>query len=258
MKKLSILFLAIGCLGIINSQAPLAVPTYDFTYYVQGEGGANGLTVTYNPTNQYYYCIQAGNAGYPLEVFNSTGMSLYTTNAKNDTRGFWYNAKLKCFEGTMYTGGTFKMYLDGSGFPSYAEFPKNSSAFVPPNEQTQTVCNVAKSEMYLYSYADNAIFVYNQKNNKLKKKLSIKNCPTGWENINPYAIIYTGHKNYEFGLYDFVNYRILFFNSKAEYTSSCEMSLDAPYTEVFRVSFANDRVFLYDGDLRSWTAYKLF
>lgn len=234
----------------------MSSPRYDFTYYVQGEGGANGLTVTYNPDKGYYYCIQAGNADYPLEVFNANGEAIYATSAKRDTRGFWYNGKTKCFEGTMYMGGTFKELVDANGYPTNPILQSNSMNFVPPTDQSQVVCNVAKGEMY--SYNNGVIYVYSQKNNKLKKQIPIKNSPVKADYFNPYAMMYTGYKNYEFGLYDIVNMKILFFNSKGVYAQSLQMPFDAPVIEWFRIGFANDRVFIYDGEYRAWYCYRIF
>ncbi len=257
MKKITLGILFIAFTVALNAQKkPLANPTLDITYFVQGEGGANGLTVVYNPDNGYYYAIQAGNAGFPLEMFNSKGENIYSTTAKKDCRGFWYNPKLKCFEGTMYMGGTFKMYLDGSGFPTNAIMLGNSMDFVPPSEQVQTVCDVKKGEMYCYE--SGTIHVFNQKTNKKKKKITLKNCPVSWDYVNPYAMFFTGYKNYEFGLYDVVNMKVLLFNAKGVYTESVQMPFDVPQIEWFRLGFTNDRVFLYDGDYRAWYGYKIF
>jgi hypothetical protein len=257
MRKTALIILFFGV--VLSTQAqkqPILKPSYDFTYFVKGDGGANGLTVTYNPDKGYYYCVQAGNADFPLEVFTSAGEGLYATTAKVDTRGFWYNAQKKCFEGTKYMGGTFKTYIDANGYPTNPIMQGNSASFVPPVEQSQVVCNVAKSEMYAYN--EQNIYVYNQKNNKLKKKIKITNCPVTWDYINPFAMIYTGYKNYEFGLYDIVSSRLLLFNAKGAYTEQIQMPFDVPVIELFRLGFANDRLFLYDGDYRAWYAYKIF
>jgi hypothetical protein len=257
VKKLSVFIAVLMSISAVDAQKkPITNPALDFAYFVQGEGGANGLTVTYNPNNGYYYCVQAGNADFPLEVFTGSGEVIYTTTPKVDTRGFWYNAKLKCFEGTKFTGGTFKMFIDANGYPSNPISQANSSNFIPPNDQSQIVCNIAKGEMYAYDYGK--IYTYNQKNNKLKKVMPIKNLPVDISYINPYALLYTGYKNYEFIIYDIVNYQLLFINAKGIYQSSVKMPLDAPPIEVFRLGFGNDRIFLYDGDYRAWYAYKIF
>lgn len=257
MKRISLLAIFFVCVLVMYAQKkPMSAPIYDFTYYVKGEGGANGLTVTYNPDNGYYYCAQAGNADFPLEIFNANGEGIYATTTKKDLRGFWYNTKSKCFEGTMYMGGTFKAFVNGNGYPTNPIMQSNSMDFVPPADQSQVVCNVSKGEMYAYD--NNVIHVYSQKTNKLKKKIALKNCPVSTQYLNPYAMIYTGYKNYEFGLYDIVNMKILFFNSKGVYSQSVQMPYDTPVIEWFRIGFANDRIFVYDGDYRAWYCYKIF
>lgn len=240
----------------IAQKKPLVKTVQGLSYYVQGEGGMSGLTVVYNPDNKYYYCIQAGNAKFPLEVFNSSGGIVYTTNAKIDCRGFWYNSKLKCFEGAIYQGGTFSMYLDENGYPTDPVFQSNSLDYHAPEDQCQTVCNVVKGE--IYSLDRYIIYVYNQKNYKLKKKITLKKCPVSWAYVNPTGFFYSGYKNYEFGLYDVVNHQALFFNASGVYKASTQLPADVPLIETFRVGFANDRIFLYDHDNRAWYGYKVF
>ncbi len=251
------------CLTIVFSvqlgmaqKKPLSSPEYEFTYFLQGSGGANGLTVTYNPDNGYYYCIQAGNADFPLEVFTSSGGDYYATTAGVDARGFWYNPQKKCFEGTMFVSGTFVMYPNSEGIPSNPVYPENSSKFKPPYDQSVVVANLAKKE--LYSYNEGMIYVYNQKSYSLKKKMKVTKLPSSANYINPYALIYTGYKNYEFAIYDSGNNQLLFLNAKGVFTQAILMPYDAPYADYFRIGFCNDRLFMYDGDARSWTCYRLF
>ncbi len=257
MKKFSLLILSLAITGLVMAQKkPAEKSVRGLSYYVQGEGGMSGLTVVFNPDNGYYYCIQAGNAEFPLEVFNSTGGIVYTTNAKKDCRGFWYNPILKCFEGTMYKGGTFKTYIDENGYPTNAVTQGNSMDYEAPEDQCQTVCNVTKGEMY--SLSKFVIHVYNKETYKLKKKIKLKKCPVSWGYVNPYGFFYTGYKNYEFGLYDVVNYQVLYFNAGGKYTGATQLPSDVPPIESFRVGFANDRIFLYDHDNRAWYGYKIF
>lgn len=237
-------------------QKPILNPVFEFAYYVHGEGGANGLTVTYNNHNDYYYCIQAGNADFPLEVFTGTGLMVHSTTAKADTRGFWYNPQSKCLEGTKYVSGAFIMFIDNTGLPSNPVMVGTASEFVPPTEQTQVVCNVKKKEMY--AYHEGFIHVYSRKTYKPKKKIALQKSPVSWDYINPYAMIYTGMKNYEFGLYDVVNAQILLFNAKGIFTQAIQMPIDAPYVDVFRLGYANNRIFLYEGDSRAWYCYPIF
>jgi hypothetical protein len=235
---------------------PIIHPVFEFGYYLQGEGGANGLTVTYNPNNGYYYCIQAGNADFPLEAFTEGGSMVYTTTAKIDARGFWYNPLLKCFQGTRFVSGAFTMYLNEQGMPSNPVMLGNASGFIPPVDQSQVVCNVTKKE--LYAYSEDTIYVYNQITYQLKKKIKLQKSPVTSEYLNPYAMFYSGHKNYEFGLYDVINNQVLLFNAKGVFTQSIQMPGDAPYIDVFRLGFANNRLFLYDGDYRAWLCYRIF
>jgi len=254
MKLLATLFFVFS-ITLLSAQTPKPNPRLDFEYFIQGDDGYNGLTVTYNPTNNYYYCIYAGNADFPMEVFNAGGEMIYSGKAQMDVRGLWYNPKLNCLEGTKYPSGNFKMYLNDKGIPSNPVF-QSANEFIPPYEQCQVVCDPSKG--ILYSYYDGIVYVYQQKTNKLKKKILLKNCPVNFSNINPYAIGFTGYKNYELVLYDVYSNQVLFFNLSGKYIASVKMPYGIPYISSFRFGYTNNRIFLYDEETRSWQAYLIF
>src|SRR5688572_18727949 len=104
------LFLMVAISPVRSQLKPILYPAFEFAYYVHGEGGANGLTVTYNNNNDYYYCVQAGNADFPLELFDGSGNMILSTTAKVDARGLWYNPQTKCLEGTKFVSGAFIMF----------------------------------------------------------------------------------------------------------------------------------------------------
>jgi len=244
-----------GFVLVLNAQVPNPNPRLDFMYFVQGSDGYNGLTVAYNPTKQYYYCVFAGNADFPLEVFNAAGESVYSGTTKVDMRGLWYNAKLNCLEGTKFPSGSFKMFLNNEGIPSNP-VSQSGSEFIPPYEQCQVVCDPAKGMMY--SYYNGIVYSYQLSTNKLKKKIVLKNSPVNFTNYNPYAMGFTGYKKYELVMYDVYSNQLLFFALNGKFTTSVKMPYGIPYIESFRFSYTNNRVFLYDEEKRAWFAYLLF
>ena len=82
--------------------------------------GTRGASVVWHPVQKKYYAVMAGNAGYPLAVFDATGKRISDDDvtAMNDTRGLWYNPETKEISGNGYgETGWFKYVLDKKGIP---------------------------------------------------------------------------------------------------------------------------------------------
>lgn len=255
MKRILLIFAGIFAISVYAQLQPSSFATFQFKYQVNGLDGYNGLSVTYNPHMDLYYCVFAGNADFPLEVFNSSGKMVMSTNAKVDMRGLWYNPKTKTLEGTKYGGGAFLMNLDNNGYPISLNYPKNGNQFSTDDIQSVTVSN-GKNEIYAYN--NKSITVYNKSNYKKKKQIMLKNLPTSWEYINPTSMIYLGVKNVEFGLYDAYGLKLQLFDLKGNFKTSVNIPDNAPYSEIFRFAFANNKLFLFDADSREWYAYSIF
>ena len=83
--------------------------------------GKRGAGVCWNPVTQKYYASFAGNAGFPLAVFDFKGKRLTadTVTTQIDTRGLWYNPKTKKISGNAYSDyGWFSYKLNAKGFPA--------------------------------------------------------------------------------------------------------------------------------------------
>src|SRR4051812_46342295 len=68
---------------------PNAVP--GITLVHQNTNCFNNSGVAFNPNLSLYYGVRAGNPGFPLETWTSTGTPLYNTSAGFDWRGMWWN-----------------------------------------------------------------------------------------------------------------------------------------------------------------------
>ena len=77
-----------------------------FTSYIelkiQGKDGTNGSGVAYDPILKRYYTAIAGNAGYPLDVFDRSGRFIATNTCNADIRGLFYNPEYKTIECNTY------------------------------------------------------------------------------------------------------------------------------------------------------------
>ncbi len=232
-------------LGTLQSDIALAFTGYD---------GTNSCSVTWNPEKQLYYAVFAGNGDYPLETFDSRGMQVHGGIIGADTRGIWYNPKTKQIEGVDFDGGYFKTVLDDAGHPVNSVEVKAEA--VPGALQSIWQFNPTTGGIYLY--AEGNIMGYSKKKFILKDVIKIGSLPCSLDEINHTTVVYTGHKNYEFGFLDFVNYKVHLINTKGEFTASLDLPDDAILNEAFCFAFANDRIWLYSLDERVWKGYPAF
>ena len=95
-----------------NSSATLAL-TLQCT-----SGTSNRAGIAYNPTQQYYYSVNAGSGSYPIETFSSTGTPLASIASGYSYRGFWWNPNNSTIEGKVYSSaGIVMQNVDASFFP---------------------------------------------------------------------------------------------------------------------------------------------
>ncbi len=249
---LSLLFLAAGFASFAQ---PEKNPTHSLTFTLTQGDGTNGASVAYNPSKKIYYCIIAGNASFPLEAF-SKNENVYAGTAGFDARGLWYNEKENTLEGNAYDGtGIYSIPLDSKGLPSgEAEYKYPGGQ---PNAQAVGVYDAATGTLLYFDKDNEQVIRYKRASGKAGKSLKLKGCPADYDNICP-AMIYTGVKGYEFGIYDFVDAKVYFFDKKGNYTETSVMGDDAPYNELFNFSYANGYVFLFDTGMKEWLGYKIF
>ncbi|HXH19424.1 MAG TPA: hypothetical protein VNJ07_10110 [Chitinophagales bacterium] len=222
---------------------------------IQQGGGANGIAVAYNPLKKIYYCAIAGNAEFPLECFTG-GENIYRGAIGFDARGLWYNEKSKNLEGNSYGGdGIYAIALDKEGMPEGN--PENKYPNVQPDEQSVGAYDAASDQIFYFDYTSGEVIPYKRTAGKKGKIIKLKNCPVPFENLNS-AMVYTGQKNAEIGVYNFLDAEVYFFNKKGEYQTTVTLPDDAPYNEMFNFSYANGHVFLFDKDMREWIGYKVF
>lgn len=257
MKKL-ILFVGLVLSVQAMAQKPLSRSNCDITLAIQAENGTNGVAVAYNPTTQLYYTAFAGNSVYPLEIFDASGKFISTQEIGYDSRGLWYNPSSKKLEGISYdNAGTFSISLNMDGGISGA----TEEAFSYGMDGQTVAAYSDKKKMLVFVEGSTAYFF---KPGKTKSKMVILSPNDPNAELNTNGPIYTGVKNYEIGLFEASTMTVHLFNgSSGKETASVKLT---PGTcgelgvvpSYFRVSYANNRVFLFDTDTRQWTGYKLF
>lgn len=233
---------------------PLRNAVQVLQYKVLGTKGSNACAVTYNPEKQLYYTAFAGNSAYPLEVFDTKGQNRYTGAAGVDLRSLWYNPKKHNLQGLGYPRrGLFNITLDDAGLPAAVK-PSNDSIAAIPNTQSTAGWDGKGALLFfdgqwLYRFSMGL---------KQKKKFVPQSIPGDMANLNNTTVVYTGVKGYELGFYDSFEGKVYFTDLKGAYTGTSMLPASAPRAESFRFSFANGLVWLFNGNERTWFAYRVF
>lgn len=250
MKNLAELLLA---MSLVLSPGPLFAQktlSKSIELHFEQSTGTNGSVVAYHPNIGMYYAAIAGNEVFPLEVFNEHGINMKQAKTGFDARGIWYNTKTKRMEGNAQGGGIYEIDLDESGNPSAAT--KLSDKQMQPGEQSVGTFDSKKKLIVFYEAG--YLHFFDSKKYSVKKTLRLK-VKVGLDNINLTSLIYTGIKGQEFGLLDHNMKQVLVFNRKGEQTGSYQLPRNAITHTAFRFSYANNLVFLYDVNTRTWVGY---
>ncbi|HOZ30146.1 MAG TPA: hypothetical protein PLL66_04445 [Bacteroidales bacterium] len=257
MKKSLFLFVLLTTISICVSSQPLSKVDKDFTYTFVSDEGTNASAVVWHPKKKLYFTVIAGNADFPIEAFDENGKSVYSEPIKIDCRGMWYNSKTKNIEVNGYSrSGWAKVVLnDKLNFHELNIIHKGMNQY---NDNSCGTYYSKKKAVIFLNYEELCIDVYNYKDPDKISKIILK---LRADNLDPYnytTIGYTGKKGYEFVLLNVDKNALEFFNSKGEYAGSTALPKSVIVPETFRFSFTNERVFIYDVDSRTWTAYKVF
>jgi len=232
--------------------------------------GTRGAAVVWHPVQKKYYAAFAGNAGFPLAVFDMAGKRLSDDEqtCMNDTRGLWYNPTLKKICGNGYSDiGWFSHTLDTKGMPLESEV--YAAGMNQPGEQSIGVYN-AKTNMVYFLYGQN-IYTYNSEvmaeedsTIRLYPGISKKedneledDGETLSEDYSYNVLIYTGIPKAEFGLLNVVERQVELYNRKTGLmTQKLKLPADLPTWPAFNFSYTNGTYWAFDQETRIWTGYK--
>lgn len=226
------------------------------SYTIQGESGTNGSAVAYIPERKQYVCVIAGNATYPIEIFDASGKTIASGDAGVDSRGLWYNPSTKKVEGNGYDDAgiyTYSFSTSGDELRSNIEMLRNG--MIQPNGQTVGAFDPDENEiLYL---EDDRVIRYSRSAFTRSGSLGL-DIPNG-SNINETTLGYTGIPKAEICLLDHAKKELLFFDkSNGNFTKSLALPASFVTDSWFRWSFANGRVWSYDANARTWTGYLVY
>lgn len=257
MNKI-LLALSVTMVMSAQAQSPLTTANCDVTLTISGSGGTNGVSVSYNPVNKVYYTAFAGNASYPLEIHDVNGNSMSTQECGYDLRGLWYNPKTKMLQGISYDNqGTFDMKINADG--TLKGSVKSSFSYGMGEQTVGTYAAKKKAVMFVEGKTVSFFKVGKSSAKTITLSPSSPNL-----DLNTNGPMYTGVKNYEIALFDDGSKSVYLFSAKTGKqtgkvllnTGTCGDIYNLPRN--FRVAYANDRVFLFDTDSRSWKGFSIF
>ncbi|MBL7811147.1 MAG: hypothetical protein JNL57_02900 [Bacteroidetes bacterium] len=226
------------------------------TFKIPGKEGYNASGLTWNPKMKMYYTAFAGNSKYPLYAIRENGEAASGAIPLGfDSRGLWYNTKEKCLQGNAYYDkGLYKMTIAATGFPVSGE--QVYSGQHQPSENS--IGAFAEKKKEIWYYKSGFLYKYKIKDGAFSGS---KKLETGTYEIslNNNAMVYTGLKNREIGLYDYKNNRVLLFSAKSgkltELWAIPDSTLD--YPDSYNISYCNGRFWIFHKSGREWRGFTL-
>jgi hypothetical protein len=245
---------AILCFGFTSPKVKMLKQA--LTLQMPDGNGSNGAGVAYNPKKKLYYAVFAGNSGFPLSVFDKKGhpeAGIFT--AGYDARGLWYNKESQSLEGNAYADfGYYRISVDKKGIPT-----GNPTALLngrnQPNDNSIGAYNPKTGDILFRE--NETLYFYNKATGISNLNITLVGLPVAWENVNDYSVVYTGMKNREIGVFDYVQKRIYLFSiADGKYNTTLALPEGTPNPDMFNFSFCNDIFWLFNKAERKWYGYK--
>ena len=265
MKNLLLAFVFLAGLQLtIDAQQTKALKKVIELQMPKGEGN-NGASVIYHPIQKKYYASFAGNAAYPLCVFDIKGKRISTDDLKAgfDVRSLWYNSSNQALQGNGYNDfGWTNFTLDKAGIPT------GNEVFMDGMNQpgAQSVGAFDDKNKMVYFLSDDRVAIYNfkgQSKGEMKFTFDEKNteevATEGLlpEKFNSTNLIFTGIDKAEWGLLDIENKKVFLFNRISGKLTQ-QWTIDSPtdFQSMFGFAYTNGLVFIFNKAERKWEGYK--
>lgn len=222
---------------------------------ISSVGGTNNRSgMVYNPNFNLYYSVNAGAAGYPIDVYNSAGTLIDSVTAGFDYRGAWWNPTANQFEGNTFNdnGVVFQTLETGTGIP----LGSGGVLFAANQPDPQSLGDLDYDANEIIYYFDGFIHRYSRIDNSFLGQYLITSLPVAKADINSNSVVYTGCETREIGIYDHVNQRLLFINkATGKYNGFCQLPPSAPQRSSFGMSYANGLLWLFESG--TWNSYQV-
>lgn len=267
----TVIFLMISFLGFAQlKKQDTIVLKQTLELKVKGEGGANGAAVAWDPVAKRYYTAIAGNSGFPLNVFNASGILLSDTTITTqiDIRGLWYNTKSKTLQANGYSDiGWVSYKLNSKGIPE-STTTMFEGKIQPNDHAVGTYDAKTNSVFFLDSEEDFVVENYSVEDGKIINTIFIHPGTTNAEDIdfdldyefmldyNSTSAVYTGMPNAEIGLLNTIEFQIELYNLEGLMVKVLLLPGIPPVNNNFNFSYCNGTYWLFDKEKRKWIGYK--
>lgn len=240
------------------------------TLKIDRAGGANAAAVVWHPQLQRYYAAQAGNAAFPLEIFDSKGTMISDDNLATmiDIRGLWYNAQRKTLQINAYNDlGWAEYKMNSNGIPEGVR--RMPGATGQPTENSAAAYDAVNDVVYFFDNAASTLNRHQILNSAPEAKIPLylgaatkdefeahkKNEHP--EYYNETVVVYTGNKGAEVGMLNITSRRIELYDIGTGYmTQALNLPDDATVEASLDFSYANEIYWLFDTKYREWKGYK--
>ena len=228
--------------------------------------GTRGASLAWHPVQKKYYAAMAGNARFPLSVFDAKGklLSPVDHSTRVDVRGLWYDPVRKTIGGNGFdTVGWFSYTLGPDGLVSAVErrIPglnqpdRNSVGALNPKQKT--VLFLDENEVAVYRLADaepspDRLTLYPGASRKPENPEADK-----FGQYNYTTLLYTGIAKAELGLLNHTENQLELYDIRTGLlTQVLQLPENASPESAFNLAYANGMFWLFNIELRCWTGYK--
>ena len=235
-----------GCGG--SSPLATGVATLELISSAGGTGNRSG--VSYNPSADRYYSVNAGSSAYPIDCFDGTSGAIISSVVSGlDYRGAWWNPSLNQSEGNGFNlGGVVLTNLAGD-CPDGTTTP-----ILPANQPDIQSCGDL-------DYDNNEIIYYNAGSiTQVDRALGTTNAILALSGIPgasvyaSYSVGYTGIVGYEYAIYDNTTQSVhLYDRATGAYAAATSIGLT---TSDFGFAYENGLAWIYAND--RWNGFTIF
>lgn len=231
--------------------------------------GTRGAAVAWHPVQKKYYAAFAGNAGFPLAVFDEKGKRISDAEltTRVDIRGMWYDPTTEKICGNGYNDyGWFAYQFDGRGIPMDYKIIKEGS-FQPTENSVGTYSTTRKAACFLdggkvsfykirADYSDESITIHFGRK-KSDGVAEDENSYETKEGYNSTTAVCTGMAKGEIGMLNINDRQIELYNEADGFMQTVlRLPEEASLNDRFNFAYANGIFWLFDIDKRTWIGYK--
>lgn len=230
--------------------------------------GTRGASVAWNPLTKKYYAAMAGNALFPLAIFDTKGKRVNSDSSATliDVRGLWFDPAKKTICGNGYNEfGWFHYKLDKKGIVNNLVVDIEDK--LQPNENSVGCYNPIAKKVYFIS--TNQVHVYNSNGilqntitlylgqTKTKNPIEISEEDEILNDYNPYSLVYSNIKNGEIGVLNASKNQVELYNINDGFlTSILKIPSSIQAQPTFNFAYANETYWFFNIETRNWEGCK--